>query len=213
MSSSSPQYRYNPEQFRQVFEQSSATSPGCGATASASPRGRRCTIRSAAGAGPTRSSGRTPGRLAAGLYERGVARRGRDRLRPLQRSRVRARLDRRAAPGAVATPINFRLAAGEVAHVLDDSRPKVFILDSSLGDGRRRGAVDGRPPPRGRIAGRSRGLGPPVAAAMPFGDAFAGRRRGSSAEPERSIYAETTRLYTSGTTGCRRASRSPTWSR
>lgn len=34
--------------------------------------------------------------------------------------------------GAVAAPINFRLAPGEVAHVLDDSRPKAFIYDATL---------------------------------------------------------------------------------
>ncbi len=43
--------------------------------------------------------------------------------------------------GAIATPINFRLAAGEVAHVLDDSRPKVFIFDAGLDSGRHRGAA------------------------------------------------------------------------
>ena len=34
--------------------------------------------------------------------------------------------------GAVAAPINFRLSPGEVAHVLDDSRPKAFIFDAAV---------------------------------------------------------------------------------
>src|SRR6185437_6358671 len=34
--------------------------------------------------------------------------------------------------GAIAAPINFRLSSGEVAHVLDDSRPAVFIHDAAL---------------------------------------------------------------------------------
>ncbi len=34
--------------------------------------------------------------------------------------------------GAVATPINFRLSAGEIAHVLDDSRPRAFVFDEAL---------------------------------------------------------------------------------
>ena len=42
--------------------------------------------------------------------------------------------------GAVATPINFRLSAGETAHVLDDSRPAAFIFDAELGAGGARGA-------------------------------------------------------------------------
>ena len=34
--------------------------------------------------------------------------------------------------GAIAAPINFRLSAGEIAHVLDDSQPAVFIYDQAL---------------------------------------------------------------------------------
>ena len=34
--------------------------------------------------------------------------------------------------GAIAAPINFRLSAGEVAHVLDDSRPAAFVYDAAL---------------------------------------------------------------------------------
>src|SRR6201995_2069876 len=34
--------------------------------------------------------------------------------------------------GAIATPINFRLSAGETAHVIDDSRPAAFIFDAEL---------------------------------------------------------------------------------
>ena len=34
--------------------------------------------------------------------------------------------------GAIAAPINFRLSPGEVAHVLDDSRPAAFVYDEAL---------------------------------------------------------------------------------
>ena len=34
--------------------------------------------------------------------------------------------------GAIPTPINFRLSAGEVAYILDDSRPAAFIYDQTL---------------------------------------------------------------------------------
>ena len=34
--------------------------------------------------------------------------------------------------GAIAAPINFRLSGGEIAHVLDDSQPAVFIYDQAL---------------------------------------------------------------------------------
>jgi acyl-CoA synthetase (AMP-forming)/AMP-acid ligase II len=34
--------------------------------------------------------------------------------------------------GAVATPINYRLSPGEVAHVLDDSLPAAYVYDETL---------------------------------------------------------------------------------
>src|SRR6185312_3980333 len=64
------------------------------------------------------------GRLAAGLGARGV-----------QAGDVVV-LDLFNCPEFVlvwlAAPINFRLSSGEVAHVLDDSRPAVFIHDAAL---------------------------------------------------------------------------------
>jgi acyl-CoA synthetase (AMP-forming)/AMP-acid ligase II len=38
------------------------------------------------------------------------------------------------ACAAVGAPVNFRLAAGETAHVLDDSEPTVVVYDTALGD-------------------------------------------------------------------------------
>ena len=42
--------------------------------------------------------------------------------------------------GAIAAPINFRLSTGEVAYVLDDSRPAAFVYDAALAPDRRRRA-------------------------------------------------------------------------
>jgi acyl-CoA synthetase (AMP-forming)/AMP-acid ligase II len=36
------------------------------------------------------------------------------------------------AAGLVGSPVNYRLAAGEVAHILDVCRPKVFVYDAGL---------------------------------------------------------------------------------
>ena len=36
------------------------------------------------------------------------------------------------AAGAVGSPINFRLSAGEIAYILDDSRPRVFVHDAAV---------------------------------------------------------------------------------
>ena len=91
--------------------------------------------------------------------------------------------------GAVATPINFRLSAGETAHVLDDSLPAAFIFDAELAPGAREALG---------LASHS----PDWTAAV--GEDFE-RLLATDAPPpplpDRDLYGETTRLYTSGTTG------------
>jgi acyl-CoA synthetase (AMP-forming)/AMP-acid ligase II len=103
--------------------------------------------------------------------------------------------------GAIASPINYRLAAGEVAHVVDDSRPRAFVHDSGLAalaaDALSRAvhrpelvvSVDLK---RDRASAGS---------AMPFEELFASTARDVMPPADSTIYAETTRLYTSGTTG------------
>ncbi|WP_372699344.1 class I adenylate-forming enzyme family protein [Arthrobacter sp. JSM 101049] len=98
--------------------------------------------------------------------------------------------------GAVGVPINYRLAAGEAALILRDSTPGVFVFDATVAPealqaleladcGAHRLAVDG-----------------PVDGADGFAEAV---RDADTALPEprqdASTFEETTRLYTSGTTG------------
>jgi acyl-coenzyme A synthetase/AMP-(fatty) acid ligase len=99
--------------------------------------------------------------------------------------------------GAIGSPINFRFSAGETAYVLDDSRPAVYVYDGSLADvathalelaGHQPGAVfvaDGEAAP----------------GVLPFGTLLTGDHPAVTPPPEVSTYDETTRLYTSGTTG------------
>jgi acyl-CoA synthetase (AMP-forming)/AMP-acid ligase II len=104
--------------------------------------------------------------------------------------------------GAVASPINFRLAAGEVAHVLDDSRPKAFIYDLSV-EAVATDAIaraDARPS-LVAVVDASGGTAVGGGSAMAFGSLFAAPGSAVPEPAERSIYNETTRLYTSGTTG------------
>lgn len=100
------------------------------------------------------------------------------------------------ACGAVGSPINFRLAAGETAHILDDSRPTVFVYDTELGPTVQAALerADHRPAVVAAV-----GDGAPVAGAVPFADLSV--PGGAPSEPARTVYDETTRLYTSGTTG------------
>lgn len=122
--------------------------------------------------------------------------------------------------GAIAAPINFRLSAGEIAYVLDDSLPRAFVYDQTLSAGagdaldRARHApellavVGGQPaqagsgtvPPRpgsGAVAFEQLLSGTPAGARNPAPEPPAA----CPPLPATTAYDETTRLYTSGTTG------------
>ena len=96
--------------------------------------------------------------------------------------------------GAIACPVNYRQGAGEIALVIDDSRPKVFVYDAQFGTLSQDAlALAEHKPDRVLVAGGQ-------------GDtSFDGYMDG---QPETDppidfhphIYDETTRLYTSGTT-------------
>ncbi|MGE5765385.1 MAG: class I adenylate-forming enzyme family protein [Mycobacterium leprae] len=103
--------------------------------------------------------------------------------------------------GAVGAPVNYRLAAGETAFLVDDCRPKVFVYDTELA-----GSVS--------VALERAGHRPDVLVAVGAGEpppALAGCRvrgfeellaaTGPPPTPSGGGYAETTRLFTSGTTG------------
>jgi acyl-CoA synthetase (AMP-forming)/AMP-acid ligase II len=104
---------------------------------------------------------------------------------------------------AVGVPINYRLASGEVAHILADSEPTVVIADAeclavvtealAAHDATRRPAlvVVGAGPSAGLPDGAER-----------FEDVLAGGSGQVPALPaDLSTFEESTRLYTSGTTG------------
>ncbi|MBM7367987.1 class I adenylate-forming enzyme family protein [Gordonia hydrophobica] len=109
------------------------------------------------------------------------------------------------AAAAVGAPMNFRLAAGETAFVLGSTRPRVYVYDTALGEtaaaalehATHTPAViiavgDGEPiaAPTGSVVLRYRDLPTPGATPPP---------------PTRTVWDETTRLFTSGTTGMPKA--------
>lgn len=101
---------------------------------------------------------------------------------------------------AVGSPMNFRLAPGETAFILDDSKPRVFFFEASDAD-------------QVAAALELAAYTPPVLVAV--GDADASEVEGAvrfddllvagapsfTAPKDGSTWDETTRLYTSGTTG------------
>ncbi|WP_031464574.1 class I adenylate-forming enzyme family protein [Sciscionella sediminilitoris] len=99
------------------------------------------------------------------------------------------------ACGAIGSPVNFRLAPGETAFVLEQSRPAAFLFDAELA-GQARAALDRSTHRPGLVAT----VGEPVApGSTAFGALFAARP--GTLPGTASVYTETTRLYTSGTTG------------
>ena len=109
------------------------------------------------------------------------------------------------AAGLVGSPVNFRLAAGEIAYVLDIPRPTVFVYDTELSATLRDALSHTSHRPAVIVAV---GAGEPVHAP----DTTVIRYRDVLAEqpirlpaPDRTVWDETTRLYTSGTTGMPKA--------
>ncbi len=104
--------------------------------------------------------------------------------------------------GAIAAPVNFRLSAGEIAHVLDDSLPAVFIYDQALELVAADAVARAEHQPRLLVA-----AGTDTAPAIAFDTLL--NSAAIDADPplpgprgsDPPIYDETTRLYTSGTTG------------
>ena len=106
--------------------------------------------------------------------------------------------------GAISVPMNFRLSAGETAFILQDSSPFVYFYDESLA-ATAEAALEkwgGRPGPVSVGADA-----PDTAGALSETQsysAFLATAAGTQAPPlpdDFSTYEETTRLYTSGTTG------------
>jgi acyl-CoA synthetase (AMP-forming)/AMP-acid ligase II len=103
--------------------------------------------------------------------------------------------------GAVGVPINFRLAPGETAHILGDSEPVVYVYDQEIaGTARQALTLCGRTP---QLLVVGAAAADTVAGeATRFEDALAAAEGEPPTLPaDFSIYEETTRLYTSGTTG------------
>lgn len=102
--------------------------------------------------------------------------------------------------GAVGAPMNFRLASGETAFLLDFYKPKVFIYDTELGplidDALKRCSHV----PRALVAVGDNAIeAPSGAVALGFRDVL--ESSGPVPQVSCTIWEETTRLHTSGTTG------------
>ena len=104
--------------------------------------------------------------------------------------------------GAINCPINFRLSHGETAYAIDDSKPKIYFYDSAIADVAERALNSCSHKPSKVVMVDIFGSAKPIAGAISYQDYVKDR---SEYDPgiyrPSHIYDETTRLYTSGTTG------------
>lgn len=105
--------------------------------------------------------------------------------------------------GAVNCPVNYRQAAGELALVLEDSRPMVFVYDAAFVETARQALAMSAWKPARVVICSLEGDAEPAAGETAFAAYTAAQ---PDTNPVRAdlphIYDETTRLYTSGTTSC-----------
>ena len=108
------------------------------------------------------------------------------------------------AAGAVGSPVNFRLAAGETAVILDVSHPKVYVYDTDLTPMVTDAIARASHTPE-ILVGVGNGSLIEGPTSLRF-DALASSSAATAPPPSsRGIFDETTRLYTSGTTGMPKA--------
>jgi acyl-CoA synthetase (AMP-forming)/AMP-acid ligase II len=104
--------------------------------------------------------------------------------------------------GAINCPINFRLSSGETAYTIDDSKPKVFFYDAELSGMAEKALQAARHKPERVVMVDVLGGAKPIPGAVPY-EEYVGGCPDTAVGIHRPthIYDETTRLYTSGTTG------------
>lgn len=104
--------------------------------------------------------------------------------------------------GAINCPINFRWSYGETAYALDDSKPKVYFYDAADSEMAEKALNKASHKPKTVVMVDTLGNAKPFAGAISFEEYIAGQ---PDTDPgifrPTHIYDETTRLYTSGTTG------------
>ncbi len=145
--------------------------------------------------------GRSVAELAAGLADRGVGRGDIVNYQLFNGFPFAELYLATQAMGAIGSPINYRLAPGETAFIIDDCTPAALVYDAAQEEDTARALslAKHRPGLLVRVGKAER----ETVDAMPWEEL--GRPGAAVPQREGSIYDETTRLFTSGTTGMPKA--------
>lgn len=104
--------------------------------------------------------------------------------------------------GMVSCPINFRLSSGEIADTIDDSCPAIFIYEAINKKAVAKALTMVKHKPKVVIMIDDKNGEEPIEGTMLYSEFVAGASKADPILPwGLSIYDETARLYTSGTTG------------
>lgn len=104
--------------------------------------------------------------------------------------------------GTISCPINFRLSAGEIAATIDDSRPSVFIYEAINKEAVAQALIISKFRPKLVMMIDDENGEKPLPGTISYSDFVKYSSDKNPSLPWKlSIYDETTRLYTSGTTG------------
>ncbi len=104
--------------------------------------------------------------------------------------------------GAINCPINYRLSHGETAYTLDDSKPRVYLYDAAISEVAEQALNSARHRPDRVVMVDVAGTARPFSGAVSFEEYIRARPdTDPGVHRPTHVYDETTRLYTSGTTG------------
>ncbi len=104
--------------------------------------------------------------------------------------------------GAINCPINFRLAYAETAEIIDESRPKIYFYDSEMRETAEKALAMAKHKPKRAVMVNTLDKAKPPSGVATYEEYVKGQPEHDPIVPRTfHIYDETTRLYTSGTTG------------
>ncbi|RKR72982.1 class I adenylate-forming enzyme family protein [Frondihabitans australicus] len=147
-----------------------------------------------------RELGEVTGQLASGLAKRGVGTGDVVCYQLMNRPEFAFLYVATQGIRAVGSPMNFRLAAGETAFILDDSKPVVFLFEAADASiiANALELAEHRPPVLVAVGPEDHSA---VEGAIGFAELLDPEGPSFTAPKDGSTWDETTRLYTSGTTG------------